>query len=85
MNEVGEAFNIPRSSLKDHYNGKIKDRKIGPKITLTTIEELKLVKYMLDMLNLAHILSVNNLKLKVGEICQGRLTPFKDGIPSKLW
>ena len=71
--------------LRDHYSGKIKDRKMGLKTTFTTSEELKLVEYMLDMQNLAHLLTINDLKLKVGEICQGRVTPFNNGISGKSW
>ena len=58
---------------------------MGPKTTLTTVEELKLVDYMLEMQNLAHPLSVTNLKLKVAEICQGRVILLKDGILGKSW
>ena len=85
MNEVCEAFNMSKSFLRDHYSGKIKDRKMGPKSILTTTEELKLVNCMVEMQNLAYSLTVNELKLKVGEICQERLAPFKDGILSKSW
>ena len=79
------AFNIPRTSMRDYYSGKIKNRKMGPKTILIIEEELKLVEYMLEMQNLAHPLSVNELKFKVGEIYQGRVTPFKDGVPGKSW
>ena len=55
------------------------------KTKLIIVEELKLVDYMVDMQNLAYPLTVNDLKLKEGEICQGRFTPFKDGILDKSW
>ena len=29
--EVSEAFSIPRSSLRDHYEGKKRNRKMGAK------------------------------------------------------
>ena len=85
IGEVSQAFNIPRTSLKDQYEGKIKGRKMGPKATLTIEEEEKLVQYMEEMVKLAHPLSPNDLKLKVAEICQSRETPFKDGIPGRSW
>ena len=46
-------------------------------------EQLKLIKYIMDMQSLVHSLNVNDLKLKVVKIYQGRFTPFKDGIPNK--
>ena len=47
---------------------------------------MKLIEYIVRIYqNLAHPLSVNKLKFKVGKICQGRVTPFKDGVPDKSW
>ena len=80
-----DAINILSFSLKDHYNSKAKGRKMGPKTTLTIVEKLKLVKYMLNMQNLAHLLNVDDLKLKLYETYQGSLIPFKDGILEKSW
>ena len=85
IHEVCEAFNIPRSTLTDHYNGRIKSRKMGPKCVLTKEEEDKLVAYVFEMARLAHPLTPTDLKLKVVEICQTRHTPFKDGIPGRSW
>ena len=85
MREVCEAFSIPRTSLRDHYNGRVTSRKMGPPSILTKEEENKLVSYMVDMAKLAHPLSATDLKLKVAEICHTRGTPFKDGIPGKSW
>ena len=85
MREVCEAFSIPRTSLRDHYNGRITSRKMGPPSIPTKEEEDKLVLYMVEMATLAHPFSASDLKLKVAEIYQTRGTPFKDGIPSKNW
>ena len=85
IHEVCEAFNIPRSILRDHYNGRIKSGKMGPKCVLTKEEEEKLVAYVVEMARLAHPLTPTNLKLKVAEICQTRHTSFKDGIPRRSW
>ena len=85
MREVCEAFSIPRTSLRDHYNGRLRSRKMGPPSILTKVEQDKLVLYMVEMAKLAHPLSATDLKLKVVEICQTRETPFKDGIRGKSW
>ena len=66
--EVYEAFSIPRTSLKDYYNIKVKKGKMGPKTTLT--KEEKLLECMVEMKGLIHSLNANDLKLKVEEICQ---------------
>ena len=85
MREVCEAYSIPRTSLRDHYNGRVTCRKKGPQLILTKEEEDKLVEYMVEMGRLAHPLSANDLQLKEAEICQMRAIPFKDGIPRRSW
>ena len=85
IKEVCEAFSILRTSLRDHYEGRVKGRKMGPKSILTKEEEENLVAYMMEMISLAHSLSVDDLKMKVAEICQDRQIPFGDGIPGKSW
>ena len=85
MREICEAFSIPRISLRDHYNGRVTSRKMGPPSILTKEEEDKLVFYIVEMAKLAHPLSAIDLKLKVAKICQTRGTPFKDGILGKSW
>ena len=47
--EVLRAFNIPRSSLRDHYLGKGRNRKIGAKRILGKKEDEVLSKYILEM------------------------------------
>ena len=85
ISECCEAFNIPRSSLRDHLSGRTTTRKIGAKTTLTNQEEQLLIQYIDDMLEVGQPLTPQMLKLKVAEICQGKLTPFKDGIPGDSW
>ena len=58
---------------------------MDPKTILTKEEDDNLVQYMMEMVRLAHLLSVSDLKIKVVEICQQRLTPSRDGIPDKCW
>ena len=38
-----------------------------------------------EMAKIEHPFTLQMLKLKVGEICQGRLTPLNDGIPRDSW
>ena len=46
MEQVCMKYSIPRSSLRDHYVGKINSRKIRPTRAVTKEEENKLVFYM---------------------------------------
>ena len=69
MRKVCEAFSIPRTSLRDLYNGRITSRKIRPSSILTKEEKDKLVFYMVEIAKLVHPLSATNLKLKVEKIC----------------
>ena len=85
ISECCEAFNIPRSSLRDHLSGRTTTRKIGAKTILTNEEEALLIQYIDDMLEVGQPLTPEMLKLKVAEICQGKLIPFKDGIPGDSW
>ena len=83
MHEVCEAFNIPRSILRNHYNERIKGTNFKPKSILTKKEEEKLVDYVVEIGRLVHPLTLNDLKLKVVEICQTRYTSIRDGIPER--
>ena len=46
MAEVSRKYEIPRSSLRDHYEGRTTNRKMGPKTILSKEEEEKLVEYI---------------------------------------
>ena len=46
MADVCKKYKISRSSLRDHYEGRTKKRKMGPKTTLTKEKEDKLVEYI---------------------------------------
>ena len=85
ISECCEAFNIPRSSLRDHLSGRTTTRKIGARTILTNQEEQLLIQYIDEMLEVGQPLTPQMLKLKVAEICQGKLTPFKDGILGDSW
>ena len=82
--ECCQASNIPRSSLRDHLSGRITTKKIGAKTILRKQEEL-ITEYIDEMLKMGQSLTPQMVKLKVAEICQGRLIPFKDGIPRDSW
>ena len=85
MPEVSVFFKIPRSYLRDHYLGITTSRKRGPQGVLTAEEEKALVVYLDEMIALGHPLNPSQLKLKVAEITQERVTPFKNGIPGESW
>ena len=58
---------------------------MDPKAIFIKEEEKNLVDYIMNMMRLAHPLSVNDLKLKVAEICQENATPFKNDILRHNW
>jgi len=75
------VYGIPPSFLCDHIHGRTTQRKKGRQGVLTLEEETGLVKWMLNMQDRAHPVSILEFKSKVTEITQERWTPFKDGIP----
>ena len=85
MEEVSINYSIPRTSLRDHISGKTISRKMGPAPTLTKEEEVALIHYLEEMVDLGHLLNPSQLKTKVGEMIQSRLTPFKQGILGNSW
>ena len=58
---------------------------MDPAPTLTKEEEVALIHYLEEMVDLGHPLNPFQLKTKVGEMIQSRLTPFKQGIPRNSW
>ena len=74
------SFQYSKNISKDHYKGKVSGRKMGPKSIITKEKEDHLVAYMMEMVRFAHLLSINDLKMKVAKTCQQRHIPFKDGI-----
>ena len=43
------------------------------------------MKYLEEMVRVSCPLNITQLKAKMGEITQTRLTPFTNGIPGKSW
>ena len=66
--EVSQAFNIPKSSLRDLFLGKRTSRKIGGKGILTKEEDEALCKYILDMAEVGLPLTPIQLQQKAAEI-----------------
>ena len=85
LGECCKAFNIPKSSLRDHLSGRTNSRENGAKTILTKQEQGQIIEYIDEMVEIGHPLTPQMLKLKVAEICQMRLTSFKDGIPEDNW
>ena len=48
-------------------------------------EEAALKTYLIDMANYGHLLSTEQLRLKVALMTQERPTPFTDLIPGRGW
>ena len=69
-------FDIPRSSLRGHIMRLTLTRKRGPSSILSPSEEKQVVDFLFQ---LQHPLNITELKLKVAEIIQGHVTPFKEG------
>ena len=82
---VARNFDIPASTLADHVNGRILHRKKGPPTVFTQSEEKALEEYILKMQEYGYPLSIDQLRLKVAEIIQDRVTPFRDGILGYGW
>ena len=83
--DVSIAFGIPRSTLKDHYQGKRMGRKMGGRRVLTKEEDDALAKYNLDMAEVGLSLTSNQVKEKAAKMTQERPTPFKKNMPDRSW
>ena len=65
--------------------GRSRRRKTGPKTILSIEEEKDIVEYIHLMVEWGHPMTPLQLKNKVVEITQERVTPFKDGVPGESW
>ena len=54
MTDVFRKYEIPRSSLRAPYEGRTRNRKMGPKTILSKEEEAKLVEYIELMVHWRH-------------------------------
>ena len=65
---VARNFDILASTLADHVNGRILQRKKGPPTVLTHNEEKALEEYILKIQEYAYPLSMDQLRLKVAKM-----------------
>ena len=77
---VARNFGIPPSTLADHVHGTILQRKKEPPSVLIESEERALEEYTLKMQEYAYPLHMDQLRLKVAEMIQEKVMPFRDGI-----
>ena len=68
MSQVCKQFQISRSSLRNHYEARKKNRKLGPLGGLTTVEEKELVHYLEKMVRASYPLNITHFKAKVVEL-----------------
>ena len=76
---------IPPSTLTDPLSGRSLSGKCGPPSIFLVQEEKVLEEYMIEMIDLGHPLSIEQLHLKVALLTQKRPTPFTNGIPRPAW
>ena len=84
MNIQGAArwYNIPTSSLGDYLHDKTTHQNQGAKGILEPHEEAEVVAWLLRMLDhIGYSVTITQLKLKVTELTQMRVTSFLGGIP----
>jgi hypothetical protein len=82
---IARYFDIPPSSLSDHLYGRTLGRKRGPPIVLYKDEENALTTYMGKVQDYGHLLTMQQLCLKVATITQEKVTPFHEGILRRSW
>ncbi|KAG0597723.1 hypothetical protein M758_12G016600 [Ceratodon purpureus] len=85
IGKIGEKYGIPESSIRDWLTGKTSSKKKGPRTVLSKEEEDSMVDWCMDMQRNGHSITFYMLRRKVAEICQGRETPFRNGVPGKSW
>lgn len=85
IGKIGEKYGIPESSIRDWLTGKTSSKKKGPRTVLSKEEEESMVDWCMDMQRNGHSITFYMLRRKVADICQGRETPFRNGVPGKSW
>ncbi|XP_024364274.1 uncharacterized protein [Physcomitrium patens] len=85
IGKIGEKYGIPESSIRDWLTGKTSSKKKGPRTVLTKEEEDSMVDWCLEMQRNGHPITFYMLRRKVADVCQGRETPFRNGVPGKSW
>jgi hypothetical protein len=85
LKTVARYFDIPPTSLSDHLHGRILGRKRDLPTVLQPEEENALTTYMAKIQEYGHLLSMQQLRLRVAAITQERVTPFRGGLPGDSW
>lgn len=85
IRKIGDRYKIPASSIRDWMSGKTSSKKKGPRTVLSKEEEDAIVEWCLANQQMSRGITFYMLRKKVADVCQGRETPFKDGIPGKRW
>jgi len=82
---IARSHSIPIKSFKDYVYGRTLSRRREKNEVLIDKEENDVVNYLLEMQNHGFPLHLGQLRAKVYEITQARLTPFKDGVSGYGW
>lgn len=85
IRKIGDRYKIPASSIRDWMSGKTSSKKKGPRTVLSKEEEDAIVEWCLTNQQMSRGITFYMLRKKVADVCQGRETPFKDGVPGKRW
>ena len=85
LKTAAHFYGIPPSTLSDRLSGRSLSGKHGPPTILSTEEEKVLEEYMIQMADLGHPLSMEQLRLKIALLTQERPTPFTNGVPGPAW
>ena len=87
LRDASQHYGIPKSTLHDHYSGKVKGFKRGPPTVLSEAEETMLAEWAINMSNIGY----GRTREQVLEIVKtildkdGRKTPFVDNLPGRDW
>jgi hypothetical protein len=73
-------WNIPFTSLSDHFNGRSKSRKEGSQGVLIEVEDGIIVSWVLNMQNASLFVTLQQFKLKVAKVTQTKSMPFRNGV-----
>ena len=79
------TYNFPKSTLHDHYSGKVKGSKRGPSTVLSDAEELKLVEWAVEMTSIGYGRTREQISEMVKRLPDedGRPNPFVNNYPSR--
>jgi transposase-like protein len=85
IRKIAKRFRISASSIRDWMSGKTSSKKKGPPTVLSKEEEHAIVAWCLQTQKESEGMTFFMLSQKVADVCQGRETPFKNGVPGRRW